>query len=123
MRNTASVFVAQEFFDVTTSIETTPERVLLAAILWRAYWDLQPGTEYSDKISAIRWFEDSPYINYPFSYSMVIDILELSTKYQELIRNAVFAAKYRNDREERSKIAGTKKHRCMIKRTRHRVSA
>lgn len=122
MRNTACVFVAQEFFDVTTSVETTPERVLLAAILWRAYWDLQPGAEYSDKISAIRWFENSPYVTYPFPYDVVIDILELSAKYQELIRNAVFAAKYRNDKGSKAET-GTRKHRCMIKRTRHRVCA
>lgn len=93
MRKPLTVRVSLDYSDTVHHEILTPEKRLLHAVLWRAYWDLDPKVEHKDRSSAIKWFEGTCYSEEGFSYRDIVDTLELGGYYQELVKQALKKAK------------------------------
>lgn len=70
-------------YDLSCDVEInrlTPERGLFAAVLWRAYVDLDTTTYESRQHlrSALRWFRSTNKSRNIITYSWCIEVLELS---------------------------------------------
>ena len=110
MRAAASAFVSPIALEIPNEHSTCPERVLLAAVLWRAYWDLKATTiGKQDRQDAIRWFEGKNELPSYFEYHTIIEILNLSAYQQQVIADAVFEAKHGDRKiDDKPKTKGEK---------------
>lgn len=93
MRPAPSVQVCPEYTYNVTCGFLSPEKTLLVAVLWRAFWDLSPKVELQYRNTAISWFEGRHVCLEGFDYSTVVDVLDLSPHYQKVIKEEVARAK------------------------------
>lgn len=127
MRSTIRVFSPDYCFEHPDNDCLVPEKALLAAIVWRAYWDLGPRATPTQQLLAIRWFDGNITLDNGFYYRDIVDILDLSAKYQKIIKDAVREATFRDrtyDHKSKTEGKASRTPNCaVVNRVRRRVSA
>jgi hypothetical protein len=107
--------------------QSTPEKTLLAAILFRSARDLF-GENASVKAEAIAWFEEKQANVYGkdecknyFTYQNCVEILHLTVTQQKYIEELVTLAKESYGESEEERIACGTSNIPLVKRARYRI--
>lgn len=91
VENYATRNVFEEGLDIRPPF--IPEKHLLYAVLGRAYHDLAPNASKEDRRAAIKWFERKKADYQNLSYKYIVQALDLTDNYQDMIKLAVKKAR------------------------------